>query len=694
MAPSWGGRRGEVILALNAVGPVGRFGGELRGHPVGNPADRPPVNGDNRASAMRRPLQTKGFLMIKAIATWGALLLLSVCLAGCDVKQALMFTAEDRVNAAFPVPESVRNTRASLIELAADGQRKDIDIKLNTRLRLRALGCAKSYSPAWLTSPDDIRSNIGEPACFTQADEEIARWLSLRRIGLIMAQPALKPVPAKAPAFIMADDFIESAQFAANAGVALLTTPKAIELVDLETSKQIFREAKSSATSGSLSPNGRLFTTGEGDNLKIRDAQSGAVLAELKSVRYFEFHWVDERTAFYNKSDSSKAVLIDLVSGSEIPLSVTNGGVQRVVPVPKSSNQYVLLAWQAVAKIEVMRDKPNPEVKLLAEKQISSMSWALNTSGLTADGSRYFGINRSLSVVSLDSLEVETIPFEPFNLQGAQPTPDADKLLIVGFVQPPRGDGSRDLLYSITNRTVMPIDRAQQPSQRILYIPSLHKQAVINVSKIAVLDDLPTTEATALPKFISDALELANQRKMEAFEQQQAQQLQEQQQSRNIDDLFGSPIRPNAVGEAPAFVANRVVASLARDAQIEAVGVYQGNEGGAVRTGEGRRTGYVEVRIRRSSKPVVLVLSSYEAVRWTLITEPGARLNAVLLSGYKQSQVVGAGSARVFMIGSNFAYKLGSSEYNTLDQETMRWTGKGIGVFQGRYEGSAFSVGG
>jgi hypothetical protein len=143
---------------------------------------------------------------------------------------------------------------------------------------------------------------------------------------------------------------------------------------------------------------------------------------------------------------------------------------------------------QAVAKIEVMRDRPNLEVKLLSEKQIASTSWAFNASGVTADG-------------------------------------------------------SRELLYSITNRTVMPIYRAQQPSPGFLYIPSLHKQAGITACKIAVLDDLPATEAVALPQFISDTLELANQRKMEAFEQQQA---------RDIDDMFGSPIRPNAVGEPGA----------------------------------------------------------------------------------------------------------------------------------------------
>jgi hypothetical protein len=108
----------------------------------------------------------------------------------------------------------------------------------------------------------------------------------------------------------------------------------------------------------------------------------------------------------------------------------------------------------------------------------------------------------------------------------------------------------------------------------------------------------------------------------------------------------------------------------------------------------GHKTGHVEVRIKRSSKPIVLVLSSYESVKWTLIAEPGARLAAVLVSGYYPSQVVGAGTARVVMTGNSYAYKMESPEYRNLNLAALKWTGKSIGVFQGRYEGGSFNVGG
>lgn len=615
--------------------------------------------------------------MVKAIATWAATAMLCMGLVGCDLNQVLTLTPEDRINAAFPVTDAVRNARASLTEMAPQEQRKDIDTQFNIRLRLRALGCAKTYSPAWLTSLDEIRKNVGEQSCFSETDEGISRWLSLRRVGLILAQPALKPAPTNVPAFIVADDYIQAVQFAANAGVALITTSKAVAVVDFEANKPIFRGEKGHFNSGTISPNGRLFTTGEGEGLNIRDAQSGATLVDLKTVRASDFQWLDERTLFYKRNDSGKAVLVDLPSGTELPLPMVNGSVQRVVRVPKVENQYVMFSGRAINKVEVLRNKPEPEVKLLAEKINTGVSWSSSNSGVTADGATYFSVNGKLTLVALSTLEIENISIESFYLQSAVAAPDADKLILTGQVQPSYGESARDLIFSIGNRTVASIDRTKLPSQRYLHIPSLQRHGVLSESKIAVLDELPTTGTMPLAQFISETLEVVNQRKLEAFEQQE--QMQESMQQRA---LIASP--GFSEGSSPV---------QGRDVQVEAVGVYQGSLGGS-RVGDARGARSVEVRIRRSSRPMVLVLSSYASVRWVLVPDPGVRLAAVLLSGYEPSQVIGAGAARVVTLGRNYAYQQDSSEYKALNLETMRWAGKGIGFFQGRYEGSSFQVGG
>jgi hypothetical protein len=131
---------------------------------------------------------------------------------------------------------------------------------------------------------------------------------------------------------------------------------------------------------------------------------------------------------------------------------------------------------------------------------------------------------------------------------------------------------------------------------------------------------------------------------------------------------------------------------LARAAQVEAVSVYEAVAVHSPRIPRPR--GPVTVLVRASSKPVVLVLSSHQAVQWELSLEPGTILRAVLLSGYGESRVVGAGDALVTSIGGFYAFKYGSAEFKHLESEVMRCTGRHIGTFQSVYAGKSFEVGG
>ncbi len=621
----------------------------------------------------------------RTIVARTGLFVFAILSAGCNFQGSFSFASEDKINSAFPISEAVSITKASVLELATDAQRKEIESQYDARLKLRALGCAKGYSPSWHTSVADIKNKLDNRACFTEADDEIARWLGFRRVGLLLAKPPLKPVPAKTPSLIAADGFIQTVRFASAAGIALIETQQSIEIADFETTKLLFREVKRSKAIGYPSPNGRLFTVGESDQLKIRDAESGSVIAEIPYVRAYEFHWLDEQTALYTSSESGKAFLIDFLSGNDIPLELIKRGVQRAVSVPDTRNQYVLFSHGTVTKIELNRSKVVPEVRLLAEKQASGIAWS-SQSDVTADGTRFFGASRGLVFVDLTSLEIETIPFEPFVLQNGIATPKPDEIILTGFIQPPDGKGSPDFLYSISGNTVRPIEREKNSSRRYTYIRSIQKLAVINNNQISVVDKLAALEAVPLEKFASDVLMASNQRKLEAFERQQ------RLTATAVSSTATAP-SPDARQDAATPYPDNPIARLARNAQIEAVGVYQG-ETGAMRAEAGRRTGNVLVHVRRSAKPLVLVLSSYEPVRWSLVMEPGAKLSAVLVSGYYQSQVVGAGSARVVMAGSRYAYKAGSQEHRALNQETFKWTGKDIDLFQGRYEGKSFSVGG
>ena len=132
--------------------------------------------------------------------------------------------------------------------------------------------------------------------------------------------------------------------------------------------------------------------------------------------------------------------------------------------------------------------------------------------------------------------------------------------------------------------------------------------------------------------------------------------------------------------------------SVARAARRDAVCVYEAVAMRAPCTPQSEDP--VSILVRPTHRPMVLVLSSHHTVRWEIELAPDASLCAVLLSGYGQSTVVGAGDAMVTSIGGFYAFKRGSAEFRHLESEVLRCTGRNIERFQSEYAGHTFEIGG
>lgn len=101
----------------------------------------------------------------------------------------------------------------------------------------------------------------------------------------------------------------------------------------------------------------------------------------------------------------------------------------------------------------------------------------------------------------------------------------------------------------------------------------------------------------------------------------------------------------------------------------------------------------VRVEVKVTARPLVLVLSSHQAVRWELVLAPGVDLCAVLLAGVGESRVSGAGAAPVSSIGGFYAFKRGSEEFLHLEREVMRCIGRNVENFYSAYATQSFEIG-
>jgi hypothetical protein len=163
------------------------------------------------------------------------------------------------------------------------------------------------------------------------------------------------------------------------------------------------------------------------------------------------------------------------------------------------------------------------------------------------------------------------------------------------------------------------------------------------------------------------------------------------------------------------------ISDLAKEAEIQGIGVYAAENPNATVTSPGRyignlpgtnvpmyekpakpagssgtqpHMGTIKVRVKASTKPLMLVLSSYSQVFWQILLDPGTQLKAILLTGPHGSSVSGQGNVRVVAIGNAYSYSLGSPEYTLLQNEVYIWTGKRIGLFQCGYQASDFVIAG
>jgi hypothetical protein len=102
---------------------------------------------------------------------------------------------------------------------------------------------------------------------------------------------------------------------------------------------------------------------------------------------------------------------------------------------------------------------------------------------------------------------------------------------------------------------------------------------------------------------------------------------------------------------------------------------------------------FFDLLVRRTSEPLVLVLSSHEAVPWRLSLLGGVVLEAVLLSGQGGSTVTGAGDAPVARIGGYYAFRQGTAEFRHLEHQVRMCTGHGIGRFRRFQAANSFDLG-
>lgn len=638
-------------------------------------------------------------MILRTTIAVGLLALLSAC--GLGERFA---SAEDRINRVLPPGPAVASAvqRLSAMPEQDATAAKAFAEHHAARLKVRALNCADGLSVGVFDSDEKLLRRLNNKTCFEAADAELARWLNLYRAHRLLGLGPLRPIPGQPPKLIPSAEFISGLAFASHAGVALLSGPAYQIAVDIGTGEEIRRDAaiRGFPNPGPMSANGRLVRSHRDGGVSMRMVDTGEVLAEFPANQ--SFAWLNQRFILTFEHPARDVRLHDMVTGRETVvggLSFDNA-FASLLPIPGSTTQFVAIAKRNALTLELVEQNGSTQAKVTAMVPAPPYPPQVIDSAVTPDGKTLVSRQPAhFSFLDLQDLKFSETSLAPMSANEILPTPDPDEFLVTVALH------SRDVSTSVARKFVLSRSKntlaptaANSAGERHVWIAPLKRLGLVNDRHIMVLERIDATEAKPADQVVATLLDEFNQRALARF----AAVTQappsgpisaEAPSARGAHITSVIPPRAATHTAQPGIgAAQPPLAQIAIDAQIEGVGVYQGT-GAALRQGMSRAAGVVEVRVRRSTRPTVLVLSSYEPVRWMIITESGARLAAVLLSGYHASTVVGAGNAPIVQLGQDFAYTGHGAGYQQLQRSVERLTGRQIGLFQGRYEGTNFSVG-
>lgn len=595
----------------------------------------------------------------------------AIALSGCGKISAALSPAPERITKAFPLSDETALAVARYVEAdkKQEGRQPQAADQVDRLLNVRALTCTASVSISRFDTPQDIQKKPVDADCLRRQDGEIGEWVGMQRLSAQLTKPPLIPLSALGaqrllPAY---EETTVGIVASADSNVALVESTRgeftAIRLPDGK-ALQTFKGGDFNRQAMALSPNGRVLMAQlqSSRGLRAFDVESGAQLWSTDKYRQL-VTWlpgVNALLAIRTAPDGGTA-LIDLGTGKTAAYGIAERNPSWAIAMQGGAERQLIGGSGTAMLMDHVRETDGtiavtPVGQWRLTKQISS-----NKPWLMGSGTRL--VYQSFpGLASLDLASGNQDYWDLAALRAGGFAKISESKIFYSAPEPGSPYKSVGKVMDIEASSVAPVTHFDHNDGLIISLAPRTGYMRRGNSTTSVGAEVQTGEAQDLLQVISAANLEVQLAKLKQAQEQQAQ------------------------SNSPPMLTN-----IPANAQVDVLGVYE-SKVDVHGAGKPRPAGVVHVTLTPSSTPLVLVLSSYEPVRWVL-NNPGRRkVSAVLLSGYHESSVFGADDTQVLRIGSNHAYKLDSPDYMTLKKNVARYVGNPVRTFQGAYSAQSFTV--
>jgi hypothetical protein len=632
-------------------------------------------------------------------------------LAGCDMLQAGLQSRADKVNAAMPLPEPLLTARNALFAAVAEDAKlaQSLQGEFARLLEVRALACSSGAQLGRFDTVEVVQKKLPNKICFRDEDAKLTDWVGLRRVVQLAGKPALVPF-APLPAQTVLPPYGEPAAEAVVAAAANVAAVRGnrgkITLVSLPSGKEINSLAPVEQINRQpvLSPNGRLLAASFGNQaLRLIDVESGTTLWQTGAYSDVLAWLPGASAAIVLQAGSARPYVLDLLKGSVEPYPVPLQRLTWAIPMPKAPQQWLVGDSHTAVLLNHSRDASG------ALDVSTVRQWSLAGQGVTSLAPSVFSEGRKLVYLSMRDLAW-------LDLQsGAQGSWAVSQLNAHGFSKVSESTLIMDIVTDRINRSARLFDIEAQTLSPVaddtptpgLLMPLGSRPGYIRrgVSTLSIgSDPVAAGEAQSLEALIAEIhlarqlalLNSSNSPPVPATTDASRAPVSgspEAARAAAIAAVTAARAAGNLSAPVPASPGSRpLLTGISPDAQLSVIGVYEPAMPPGQGAGPRQRGRTIRVNIAPARVPLVLALSSYEAVEWD-IRNNGRPIAAVLLSGYQESRVLpGHGAPKPIVIGQQYAYKMDSAEYLALKNSLARYVANPVHLFQGRYAASEFDI--
>lgn len=633
----------------------------------------------------------------------------------------VQLSATEKMNIVFPPSAEVKiafediESLAQITKIAPPQTFSDI---YKEKLTLRSYTCIKNLTIGRFDSLRAVRKLPVDVSCLAYEDNKLLQYLRMSQVAIRLSQPPLRPQIQLGQKKLLQQPsnwITSSVTFSSKSGVAVLANGNVSgEFIsyDIKAGRRIAKLEsifEADINKISLSPNGRVVAipTNRGgvSETIFLDAETGSILARLDETMGVRVWLPKLSVAILKHGTDNTLLLADFKNSKTESYEIDSKAQNWALDFGDSSSRVLVGTYKAFHLVQIERVGSGVKSTTIKDLYPPRGSYISYSEPILMLNSRVAIFNfNDLFQYDLDTGKETRIETQLFFASKYEKL-DEERFLVKASSSINLGEL---VVFNIKDKTLSHINEVYESSGALTALNGRNGFLLKQSNRLWAGENLEVNQSKTLQTLLAEkqakliAEKARDEREIALFGVSVEDEPRPESPSpmpiqrdyitgEFVQDAYGRPIQKDNPAQVQLIKSKFFTSKIPENTRYEFIGVKESAN---------TVSKEIQVTVQKSDRPIFLVLSSCNTVKWKIKKQPGSRLFGV----FQQIRYVGQPFSSVALddteysteqiLRGNFcAYERDSTEYKALEREILEKDNKKIEKFQSAVSGVAFSVG-